>query len=167
MKAKRPKILYTGRVLPFDEAELLIGIDECPTCWSRAQLYARNLNVAMVVQLASLLDVAKARPAYWVHVHSEVPRRDMRQFQLTKHWGFVESMPNDDSSKRTSGVWRPTAACVRFLRGEIDAAKTVFLYRDAVYGWSVERVRVGDIVEGFDYSKLMREGAAYLDSSAK
>ena len=95
----------------------------------------------------------------WVEVPTKAPTFVLRSNQLPtlKHWGLVERMPNNDPSKKFSGVWRATDKGKSFASGAIRVPKKVYIYNDVVEAWSPEDVSISECFgEYFDYQDAMR-----------
>ena len=132
----------------------------CPACGQLARVYKRKLNVSMVASLCWL--VRKSGPDLrWVHVNKDAPKWVVRQGgELAKlaHWGLVEAQDKDedDTSKRTSGLWRPTLTGVDFAYDRIEMPTYAYLYDNRCMELSEETCVVRDALgTRFDYGELM------------
>jgi len=66
-------------------------------------------------------------------------------------------MPNNDPSKKFSGIWRATDKGRDFVNGTIRVPKKVYIYNDVVEAWSPESANIGECFgEFFDYQDAMR-----------
>lgn len=162
MTAKYPRVL--GATL--DDAEQWVEDNredgaECPCCGQLAKVYKRPLNVTMARGLIWL--VREAGPARgWVEVRKVGPTWLLAaggEFAKLAHWELIEEMPHDtdDTSKRTSGIWRPTLDGVGFVHGRVKAARRVHLFNNEVLNYDSEYITIKQALgKKFDYDELMR-----------
>ena len=74
------------------------------------------------------------------------------------HWGLIEEMAKDpgDTTRRTSGLWRPTEKGVQFVQCLLQVPKRVYLYNNEILGWDDQTVTIRDALgTKFDYAELM------------
>lgn len=73
----------------------------------------------------------------WIHVH-QLRRTPDAGPNLAKaaHWGLIEQAPNNDKTKRCSGLWKPTPSGIEFVYKRILVASHVFLYNSSVRGFA-------------------------------
>lgn len=158
--------LFTGPLIfeSLDEARefVLRHLEEgvqCPCCGQLARLYKRALNSAMARSLIWL--VGESGPNLdWVDVPNTAPKWLLKSRELPKlvHWGLIEEMPKDplDTSKRTSGWWRPTSKGRQFAKNTIKVPKRVHLYNNAVQRFDPEEISILDALgTKFDYADLI------------
>jgi len=130
----------------------------CPACAQHARVYKRKLNAGMAASLCWLVRVA-GPDRQWVQVNKSAPAWVVRCRELPKlvHWRLLEDRENeDDSSKRTSGWWRPTAEGVQFVREQLTVPRYIFLYGNALMGFSEDETGVREaLADSFDYGELM------------
>lgn len=134
---------------------------DCPCCGKWARIYGRHLNSAMARGLIWLTQ-RSGPEREWVDIQ-QGPSWLLRTKQLptTRHWGLIEQKINDDSTKRDSGIWRPTLKGVEFVHGRwrIQSPAMIFDTRTIGYG-----DRSLTIVEAlgikFNYEELMKKGCA-------
>ena len=131
----------------------------CPVCDRWGSVYRINLNETMAKSLIWLTRTPHVDVSGWVEVPTKAPTFVLRSNQLPtlKHWGLVERMPNNDPSKKFSGVWRATDKGKSFASGAIRVPKKVYIYNDVVEAWSPEDVSISECFgEYFDYQDAMR-----------
>lgn len=166
--ALTPAWLRAGPSLREARRDLRTSLDEgirCPCCDKFAKRYKRRLNGAVVRSLAWLVlasdDPRIAEAGGWVDVPKHGPRWMMRGNPHPKLalWGFAERRPIDDeSSSRSSGVWRPTSLGRAFVDGSIDAPAHLYEYLSEVQAFAEQRVRFSEVLDvAFDYRALMDE----------
>lgn len=133
---------------------------QCPCCDQQAKLYKRPLNSTMARGLIWL--VGESGPNLdWVGVSQDGPKWLVKaggEFAKLAHWGLIEEMPKDplDTTKRTSGWWRPTFKGRQFAKNTIKVPKRVHLYNNEVQGWDDETISIVDALgTKFDYRDLI------------
>lgn len=89
-----------------------------------------------------------------------LPNGEQRRFGILHHWGLVERVENEETRKRTSGVWKATPWGIRFAKNPTNRAPShVFLRSpgDTFLGFEETTVTVLDALrDQFDYPALMR-----------
>jgi hypothetical protein len=134
---------------------------ECPCCGQLAKLYKRKLNSSMARSLIWLVRHAGPVAREWVDVAQEAPKWLLKSRELPKlaHWGLIEEMPKDpdDTTRRTSGTWRPTEEGVDFVYVRIKATARVHLYNNTLEGFDEdEYITIKQALgKKFDYEELM------------
>jgi len=94
----------------------------------------------------------------WIDLPETAPRFVIKSNEIGKlqHWGLVEQRPSEDTSQKTSGIWRPTEKGIDFARRKIQVSSHVFLYNNIVRDWSDEMVGIDKALGSkFNYSELM------------
>lgn len=132
----------------------------CPCCQKHGQRYRRGLNSTMVRELIWLVN-ASGPTRRWVNVSEEAPAHVHRSRQLpsTAFWHLTEHKPNDDPTKASSGIWRPTEAGVAFVHRTLKVPKYVHEYGSTPERWSGPSIGVIEALRGrFDYGELMSGG---------
>ena len=77
------------------------------------------------------------------------------EFAKLAHWTLIRQRVNEDTGKRTSGVWAPTKRGVEFAYGRIAIASHVHLYNNSPVGFSGRTNIHGALGTKFDYEELM------------
>lgn len=157
-----PELPVTPRTLLEAQASLLEELSDgtsCECCGKHAQLYKRHLNSTMVRGLIWLVRHSGAERE-WIEVPKIAPAWLLRSNQLAtlRLWDLVEPKAKDpdDTSKRSSGIWRPTIHGMNFAFGRITVPKAVFEYCSLVEGYSEKMVHVRRaLAKEFDYYELM------------
>jgi len=128
----------------------------CPCCGKYGKLYKRKLTTGMALALVWMVRRFE-QTGEWIFMPREAPRRvvESNQHPTLKHWGLVEKKENGDSSRRSSGFWRPTAKGVAFARGQIRVPLYIFEYYDVPCDFSPETISIREVSD-FDYEELMR-----------
>lgn len=133
---------------------------ECPCCGKYARSYWRKINKSMAAALAWLVDQSDGGKA-WVDVPNDAPSWLIRtnQHPTLAWWGLVERKPNKDPKKKESGIWRPTAVGVQFVRGLTVVPAKAHTYNGVVLEYSRETISWTEAMGvDFDYSEIMRRG---------
>jgi len=129
---------------------------ECPCCKQHAKEYKRRLNSSIA---AGLVVLSKMDHGTFHHVREILERLKAttvgRDFALLKYWGLIEEQYNEDTGKRSSGMWRITEKGVRFANGEIKVPRHIFLYAGRETGRSFEETTIFEALgDKFNYSEL-------------
>jgi hypothetical protein len=111
---------------------------------------------------ATLVWVVKEyeRTGDWVYVQQNAPRYVIRSNEIGKlvHWKLVVQKPNEDPTKRCSGLWRPTKKGRSFVYQKISVPSHVYLYNNQLEGFTDKLVDVvGALGKRFNYAELMSE----------
>lgn len=130
---------------------------ECPVCNQHCKIYKRKLNKSMAMAILWLVRTSGSL-LEWVNVTELGPKwlHTTRPLPTLIHWDLIEGKKNEDASKRTSGIWRPTPKGRAFVYKEITVPKYVFLYNNTLLRMSEERTDIETALgDKFDYSELM------------
>jgi hypothetical protein len=93
------------------------------------------------------VDVPKAAPR-WVVRSNQLP--------TVRWWGLVERPVNTDSSRKHSGLWRPTERGVQFAHKMIQVPEQAVTYNGVVEGLVGDPLWITDTLgTKFDYGDLM------------
>lgn len=127
----------------------------CPCCAQFVKVYKRGFNRTMG---RAIIWIANQERGQWVDVARATPKelKSFRDWDKLMFWGLVERRSSDTAAKRASGYWRATALGLRFAEGKHRIPKYVKVYNGAWQGFEGVSVAITDIVDGFDYGKLMR-----------
>jgi len=143
-----------------DEFHTKLGRDSeaiCPCCDRLVKIYRRKLNSGMAHSLIWLVKAYQDNPG-WIDVQKKAPRYVVASREIGKlaHWGLVSQRENDDKTKRTSGLWRPTTQGIEFSKNLIPMESHVFLLDNEVQGFSKSQVYIQDALGSkFDYQEVM------------
>ena len=118
----------------------------CPCCEQLCKTYRRVLNAQMARFLIWLAKYSIQEGGYniedggrWVGI-DRFPLIQRRpgggDFAKLRFWELIEEMGNDDSSKRTSGIWRITPLGMAFATGKMRVPAAVFIYNNKLDGKS-------------------------------
>jgi hypothetical protein len=73
-----------------------------------------------------------------------------------RFWGLVEAKKNDDSTKKSSGLWRPTDLAFQFVREGARIPKYAFLFNNDAIALSAEETTFREVMKDtFNYAELM------------
>ena len=130
----------------------------CPVCGQYCKTYKRKLNSAQAAFICWLVREWRKVPDEWINVPIRYPHKIGGEYGKLAHFGLAVLQPNpDDSSKKTSGMWKPTWHGVQFVRGSITVPKYIFLYDNNLEGVSSDQITIREALgEKFDYAELMR-----------
>ena len=114
----------------------------CPTCAQTVKRYSRSISGPMVKALAYAAENNGATSKRMTSIQGG------GDYGKLVYWGFLE--------KRDNGKWYATDQGKKFLRGDVTAAKYVYLFNNTAYGRSEEQIKVSDCVgKAFKFSEIM------------
>ncbi len=136
--------------------EMKTGVD-CPCCGQRVKIYKRKLYDVQASWLVWLVSQHRLSLAVdgsgWVKVSAyPLPGGD---YGKTTFWGLAELRPKDptDTTRRTSGMWRPTQLGIDFVFGRVSVPEFVMVYNNNVVDVSDTQVHIQDVL-GAQFSYL-------------
>jgi hypothetical protein len=136
---------------------LMNGLDNgtsCPCCGQFAKVYKRKMRSDMAHWLIWLVLKCRDSEDGWADVRQATVRNG--DYAKTAHWGLAVQKMNQDTSKKNSGLWRPTDLGVQFVECRLKVPSHVHLYDNSVVGWSDKMVTVVEALgEHFNYQELM------------
>jgi hypothetical protein len=154
---------YTPRTLSDARRDLLANLDdgvECECCGQYSKRYRRKLNSGMARVLVWLVRECSKLNGGWVNVAESAPTFVRRSNEVSRlvWWGLVEERPNDeDPTRRSSGIWRPTRRGIAFANGNASVQERVVLYNNRCEGFEGDLITIRDALGSkFDYDELMR-----------
>lgn len=128
---------------------------ECPCCTQFVKLYPHKLNATAVSDLIRLYNAIDRKKDSYAHVR-EFSHDRGGAFAKLAHWGLVEAELNEDTKKRTSGMWTVTDLGIGFLIGLTRIPERAYLFNGSCYGTSKTKVSVRQALGNkFDYEELM------------
>jgi len=133
---------------------------KCPCCGQYVRKYKRKLNSSMARALVWIAGASTASKNGWVDVPAKAPKWLIKtnQHPTLRWWGLLERMPNDESYKKHSGMWRPTKKGMSFALGEGKAPEYVLHYNNKVIEHSEKLVTISDAFGvKFSYEEMMNE----------
>lgn len=127
----------------------------CPCCDQMVKIYRRAFTAQMARELILLVRAYRREPRYY-HVRDDLNVRNGGEFAQMEHWGLIESAVNLDSTKRRSGLWKPTTTGCMFVDGQVRVIGHGFFYDGGLVRWDDDAI---DIIEAlrskFNYAELM------------
>lgn len=131
------------------------GVD-CPACSQLVKLYKRKLTSGMAKALIRLYLEANKSTTEFIHI-TQLGHLNGGEFAQLKRWGLILDEPNDDTTKRTSGMWSITKKGVSFVQGKLEVPKYIFTYNMLNIEVSEEKTDIRDALGNkFDYEELMQ-----------
>ena len=125
----------------------------CPYCGQYVKRYWRRLDATMARCLIRLVRGRVRSGQEWLHVDDIGDTTGC--LATLRHWGLVEQAVNTSTTKRCSGLWRPTELGAAFAAGTVDVPEHVFLYNNQVEGWGLTRTNVQQSLGNkFNYAEL-------------
>ena len=116
----------------------------CPCCDQTVKIYKRTITKAM---LNNLMQFCIAYPNK-VHVKKLWAGANAGDAAKLRHWGLIRQV--------CEGYHVATREGVEFILGNHFVPKYVFLFNTVKIGEAGVKMSVRDVVDGFDYDKLMR-----------
>jgi hypothetical protein len=143
------------------------GHSICPCCEHISRIYRRHIAPNGLMALAFMVHknvkwrdgkVNDEKEIPFMHVR-ELPKTFLLSQEFTKlvHWGLTESARNTNTKKHTSGLWRPTIQGANFVRGYFPVRSHIVMYRRRFLRYEGELVYFNNVVDRFDYEKMMNE----------
>lgn len=134
------------------------GGTHCPACTQHYQEYKRFFTGGMARSLIWLLHVSEKFDDDYIHVERKAPPEilNVRSWDKIEAWGCVIRAPNDDDSKRCSGLWKITDKGRAFAQGRIQVWEHGWFLMGKPQAWSIERRTVREALgKKFNYEELM------------
>lgn len=138
----------------------------CPCCDGPAVRYKRKFNEGMAYWLCRLVLQYK-KDLDWTHIREirgrpGAPRKSVSEiggdFAKIRYWELVEPKMNEDSTKRCSGVWRPTDSGINFAHGQFSIPMYAITWLKDVEHFEGDMITMREALgEFFDYEELMRD----------
>ena len=116
----------------------------CPCCDQTVKVYKRTITKSM---LNNLMQFCIAYP-HEVHVNKLRVGANAGDASKLRHWGLIKQV--------STGNYVATHEGTEFVLGNHFVPTHVFLFNTEKIGESGVKMSIRDIVDGFDYNKLMR-----------
>lgn len=133
----------------------------CPCCNQLAKIYKRSINATMVKPLIKLYKLHKFNLS-WIDYHHissfEAQKAGGGDFAKLIYWKFIEEKPKDpnNTTSRTSGLWRISHAGKMFVEGVYRTKKYVILYDSKFLEFEGDFVNIRQCLGNkFNYEELM------------
>tara|TARA_R110002020_G_scaffold257294_2_gene470939 strand:+ start:85 stop:660 length:576 start_codon:yes stop_codon:yes gene_type:complete len=137
----------------------------CECCGGPIKCYKRKLT-STAAAIMCFLYSTNYRPGQkqydlpWTHKR-KIPREFVHGGEIAqlKHWNLMEEKLNDDSGKRTSGIWRLTQRGVVFVRGGCKVPSHIFVQspRNKLLGFEETKTDIETALGNrFNYEELMQ-----------
>ena len=125
----------------------------CPCCGQKAKVWKKTIISTSAADLIRLVNMYQGTALHYDQFATVKKDRNFSQLVLR---GLIKAEDNDDSSKRSSGMWHPTERGIRFARGEIRIQKYVLTYNNKKIGVEGAYVRIEDVLgKKFNYEELI------------
>ena len=132
---------------------------ECPACGQLVKLYKRNLSATPARGLIELYKLDQIKPGY--HHIREIESQERSHggdFGKMVYWGLIVQLENNDTKKRTSGMWAITDKGKRFVRGLIAVPQKVLIFNAKYFGYDGPNITIEMALgKHFDYAELMAD----------
>lgn len=91
-----------------------------------------------------------------------------REYSRLAHWGFILAKPNEDPTKRTSGLWCLTTKGIDFTNKRISVPAYYYMFDRKIVGWASNQVNVEEALGTlFDYQDVMERRALNGEGEGK
>lgn len=131
----------------------------CLGCNRLAKRYKRKFNSGMS-RILIWLHRSPGDPEGWVNVAETAPTYVRRSNEVSRLvlWGMVEEKPNDDPTKRNSGIYRITDKGREFVLNRLTVPSHVHIYDDRVVNWAESTTNIAEALgKKFNYTELMSQ----------
>ncbi len=125
----------------------------CACCGRKARISKSSLNASKMTALLALYRIAKEKGinAYY-HIDEisneigDVPQcLKGGEWSKLRHFGFIEqAIGSHENGSKRNGYYRLLKKGILFLKGEITAPKSVYLYNKTIKGFSKENIDIED-----------------------
>ena len=126
----------------------------CPVCGQLCREYQRKLNANMVSVLVRMVRRYEqtARPIHFLDCWEKEQGRDYGYLQV---WGLAIPHVSEDTQKRMSGLWTPTAMGIDFAHDRLRMARYAFIFNNKVSRFSSEMTGVVEALsDHFNFQEL-------------
>ncbi len=135
--------------------EKLLEGSECPVCTQFVKLYPIKIPATGVRDLIRLYRLTDGDTDGFLHVN-DFADLSSRSFAKLAHWDLIQSEINEDTDKRTSGMWTIAAKGKRFVEGDEKVPNRAYIFDSSARAFSHDLVSVQDALGNkFDYEELM------------
>jgi hypothetical protein len=132
------------------------GARNCGECGRMMKVYQRRLSAPMAKGLIKLHFLHRRHPDEKGFHISEI-FRDRGDFAKLRFWGLIQELPNTETTKKSSGVWRITTEGKLFVTQNVWVPLYVTLrWGNEHVGFAGPRVKINETLgKKFDYEELM------------
>lgn len=127
----------------------------CPCCGQNVKAYDRKLTGS---QAKGLINLARlyVRDHKWHHVSDLEVSGNGGEFAQLRRWLLIEQQVNEDTKKRTSGMWKPTQKGMDFVYNKITVPSHCETYNNVTMSFSEDQINIRQALgKRFDYAELM------------
>lgn len=151
--------LYTleeaAAILKADVKSKLLEGSECPTCTQFAKLYPVKVPAVAVKDLIRLYNLVNGEAWEYQHVN-EFANLASRSFAKLAFWELIEAEANEDTAKRTSGMWCLTSLGKQFVEQSVKIPNRAYIYDSQRRAYSKDLVDIKTALGNkFNYEELM------------
>lgn len=149
--------LEDARRVYFDLAEGKGSV--CPCCDRFGRKYRRKFNSGMARSLIWMVRYFE-QTNDWIDMSKKAPRHVIksREFDKLSLWWMAEELVNSDTEKRTSGIWRPLEAGIRFVHKELRVRSHAVVYNSKAEKFQGAKIDIEEALgKHFSYRELMSE----------
>jgi hypothetical protein len=141
----------------------IVRTKTCELCGNEVHTYSRKFNAGMAKTMLSMLSYLNSAKPHdgWMNVNhipgppGFVPSQS-REISLVKLWGLVEEKPNENTGKRTSGIWRMTDVGLTFVNDTMEIPSNVIETQRVFEGFEGDLVKIHQCEgDNFNYPELI------------
>ncbi len=156
--------------MPWYPKKIQTVVQRCGECGRPNNVYTRKLSSTMAKNLIRLYHLGQTadgvnehydydKAKLYFHVRQFDREAARGEFGVLQMWGLVEEKANEDSTKKTSGMWRLTPEGEKFVTLASKIPKYVIIKWGSEHlGFSGPLVSIRECVEygnRFNYAELM------------
>jgi len=133
----------------------------CPCCDQFAKVYKRTITSTMARWLIRLVKNYEEEGKYYSvsEPWSLSINKGTGDVAKLAMWKLIESKPRDDNdtTRRTSGRWKPTREGFAFVYGRIRISRYALVYNAKLLGYDGHEISIKDALgDRFNYTELMQ-----------
>lgn len=135
------------------------GMD-CPCCGQLVKNYKRKLYGSIAAWLIMLVRRYRVDERFYSTSErwSLLTNSGRGDAAKLAYWGLIAEQPKDpdDTSKRTSGMWKPTEKGLQFVDGLVTVPSHVHVFDAKIMGFSETHTTIIEALgKRFDFEELM------------
>jgi hypothetical protein len=127
----------------------------CQCCGQLVKLYSRKVSGRSAASLIKLYQLWRKDAKYY-HVEKLGCTGSGGDFARLERYGLISCLQNDDTSKRTSGLWIPTQKGIDFVEGRIKIKSHILMFNQKTFGFEGAEISIKSALGNkFNYAVLM------------
>ena len=169
MRPSIKQLLYEAKERFFKALESKLNTPiRCPLCENNATIWKKTIIRSAARELCHLVRDYDGKPIHLDEISLSPTNRGNGNFSQLALWGLIVMEPKrpEDTTRRTSGMWRPARKGVQFVLGREKLPKYVITYNNEVLEFCGEEVSITEVVGDdfeFNFQELMSRKTPFLD----